>query len=75
MTKPINIYLQSRINEELSFNRVEKHSSGKIEICRTHEHEIKSLKYIVDAQQAFISAHPAVWPEADADRPAVNPER
>ena len=49
MTKPINIYLQSRINEELSFNRVEKHSSGKIEICRTHEHEIKSLKYIVDA--------------------------
>ena len=52
MTKPINIYLQSRINEELSFNRVEQHSSGKIEICRTHEHEIKSLRYIVDALMA-----------------------
>ena len=49
MAKPINIYLQSRINEELPFNRVEKHSSGKIELCRIHEHEIKSLKYIVDA--------------------------
>ena len=41
--------MQSRINEELPFNRVEKHSSGKIELCRIHEHEIKSLKYIVDA--------------------------
>lgn len=49
MAKPINIYLQSRINEELPFNRVEKHSFGKIELCRIHEHEIKSLKYIVDA--------------------------
>lgn len=49
MAKPINIYLQSRINEELPFNRVEKHSSGKIELCRIHEHEIKSLKYTVDA--------------------------
>ena len=48
MTKPINIYLQSRINEELSFNRVECHSSGKTEICKIHEHEIKSLRIIVD---------------------------
>lgn len=48
MTKPINIYLQSRIGEELSFNRVECHSSGKKEICNIHEHEMKSLRIIVD---------------------------
>lgn len=48
LTKPINIYLQSRINEELPFNRVECHSSGKAEICRIHEHEMRSLRIIVD---------------------------
>ena len=48
MTKPINLYLQSRISDEISFNRVERHSSGKIDICKTHNHEINSLKVIVD---------------------------
>lgn len=48
MTKSINIYLQSRISEETSFNQVEYHSSGKTEMCKIHEHEIKSLRIIVD---------------------------
>lgn len=63
MAKPINIYLQSRINEELPFNRVEKHSSGKIELCRIHEHEImanfciyENSPYSEKAIDAFIES-------------------
>ena len=52
MTKPINIYLQSRIYDELPFNRVERHSSGKAEIARTKEHEINSLRIVVDKLRA-----------------------
>jgi len=48
MTRPINIYLQSRIGDELSFNRAEFHSSGRDEIRRTREHEIGSLRILVD---------------------------
>lgn len=49
MTQPINLYIQSRIKDELSFNRVEKHSSRRKEKGRTREHEIMSLRIITDA--------------------------
>lgn len=48
MTKPINIYLQSRIYAEVPFNRVECRSSGKSEISRIKTHEINSLRILVD---------------------------
>lgn len=49
MTKPINLYIQSRISDELSFNRVEFHSSKRQDCGKTKEHEIGSLRKIVDA--------------------------
>lgn len=49
MTKPVNLYLLSRINNEVAYRRVEKHSSGKEEEKRTQIHEINSLREIVDA--------------------------
>lgn len=49
MTKPINLYMQSRIHDEPSFNRVEQHTSKRKDIGKVKEHEIKSLKKIVDA--------------------------
>lgn len=48
MTKPVNLYLLSRITEEAPFNRVEMHSSGKSEIAKTQIHEMSSLKAMVD---------------------------
>ena len=48
MTKPINLYIQSRISDELSFNRVEFHSSKRQDCGKTKEHEIGSLRKIVD---------------------------
>ena len=48
MTKPINLYIQSRIKDELSFNRVELHSSKRQDCGKTKEHEIGSLRKIVD---------------------------
>ena len=49
MTKPINLYIQSRISDELSFNRVKFHSSKRQDCGKTKEHEIGSLRKIVDA--------------------------
>ena len=49
MTKPINIYLQSRINEKCAFNYVACHSSGKAKSRQTKEREIESLKIFADA--------------------------
>ena len=48
MTNPINLYVQSRIKEELPFNRVEQHTSHRLESGKTKEHEILSLRKIVD---------------------------
>lgn len=48
MTRPINIYLQSRINEELPFCRVDSLSAGKTDMRRIHGHEIGSLRILVD---------------------------
>lgn len=49
MTRPVNLYLLSRIHSEPSFNRVEQHSSKGKDKNRTKEHEIQSLRKIVDA--------------------------
>ena len=49
MTKPINIYLQSRIREENAFNIIKSHSSNKSDKSKTKEHEITSLARFVDA--------------------------
>lgn len=48
MTRPINLYMQSRIHREVSFNRVERHTSKRKDNGKTKEHEINSLKKIVD---------------------------
>ena len=44
MTKPINLYIQSRIKDELSFNRVELHTSKRQDCGKTKEHEISKCK-------------------------------
>ena len=54
MTKPLNLYLISRITEELPFSRVSKHESGtggsgSSQGKRTQAHEILSLRQLVDA--------------------------
>lgn len=49
MTKPVNLYILSRIMEENTYRRVEKHASGKDELKKTQSHEIKSLRQLVDA--------------------------
>lgn len=48
MTQSINLYVQSRINDELAFNRVEQHVSKRQNNKKTKEHEILSLRIIVD---------------------------
>lgn len=48
MTKPINLYIQSRIQDESSFNRIELHCSRRKDSTKTKAHEIISLKRIVD---------------------------
>lgn len=53
MTKPVNLYMLSRITEESSYQRVEKHASGKKEIGRTQMHEITSLRQLVDALLSY----------------------
>lgn len=49
MTKPVNLYILSRITDERAYRRVEKHASGKDELTRTQPHEINSLHQLVDA--------------------------
>ncbi len=49
MTRPVNLYLLSRITDETSYSRVEKHASGKDEQKRTQVHEIFSLRNLVKA--------------------------
>lgn len=49
MTKPINLYMLSRICDEPSFNRVELHTSKRKDSGRTKYHEIGSLRKTVDA--------------------------
>ncbi|MDO4543238.1 MAG: DUF2075 domain-containing protein [Clostridia bacterium] len=48
MTNPINLYIISRMREEASFNRVERHASGKGASSKTKVHEIESLKRLTD---------------------------
>lgn len=49
MTKPVNLYILSRITDENAYQRIEKHASGKDELKRTQTHEIISLRQLVDA--------------------------
>lgn len=53
MTRPVNIYILSRITNENSYCNVEKHSSGKQDIKRTQMHEIVSLRQLVDAMLSY----------------------
>ncbi len=53
LTKPINLYIMSRITEEIPYCRVEKHASGKEEQKRTQKHEILSLKQLVEGLLKF----------------------
>ena len=48
MTRPLNIYLLSRIKEEFVFARMERHESSKMQKKRTPKHEIRSLRQLVD---------------------------
>lgn len=48
MTKPINIYLQSRIKEGNAFNIIKNHSSNRADKAKTKNHEILSLAHFVD---------------------------
>ena len=48
MTKAINIYSLSRINEKKSFNIIGRHLSGSSELNRTQSHEMNSLKLLAD---------------------------
>lgn len=49
MTKPINLFIQSRITDETVFNRIERHSAGKVDKTKTKIHEIASLRTFVDS--------------------------
>lgn len=49
MTKPINLYILSRIQNEPSFNRVEHHTSKRKDNEKIKRHEIESLHKIVEA--------------------------
>lgn len=53
MTKPVNLYILSRITSEKSFQCVERHTSGKEESKRTQIHEIISLRQLVDALLSY----------------------
>ncbi|MBR0575925.1 DUF2075 domain-containing protein [Proteiniclasticum sp. BAD-10] len=48
MTRPINIYTITRVQDENSFNVVEKHESSKKSSSITQCHEISSLRILVD---------------------------
>ncbi len=53
MTRPINLFVQSRIEGELPFNRVASHSSRKNKRARVKSHEILSLRRLVDGLMDF----------------------
>lgn len=48
LTKPVNIFILSRINDENTYSRVEKHASCRDDFKETQIHEILSLRYLVD---------------------------
>ena len=48
MTKPINLYLLSRIRQEAAFNHVFRHASNKNSGSKTPIHEIESLRHLSD---------------------------
>ena len=48
MTKPVNLYLLSRIPGEDAFNRVCRHTAEKLSRHRTASHEIESLRALAD---------------------------
>ena len=48
MTKPINLYLLSRIRQEAAFNHVFRHASKKRTGSKTPIHEIESLRRLSD---------------------------
>lgn len=48
MTRPVNLYAISRIRDEESFNRVEIHQSQRTEKSRIQNHEMESLRRLVD---------------------------
>lgn len=48
MTRPINLYVQSRIREEEPFRTVEQHKSQREKRSRIQHHEIDSVKRFTD---------------------------
>ena len=48
MTRPINLYLLSRIRQEAAFNHVFRHASKKRSGSKTPIHEIDSLRRLAD---------------------------
>lgn len=48
MTRPLNIYLLSRVNDETPFSRLDRHESRKLSRKVTKRHEILSLRQLVD---------------------------
>lgn len=48
MTKPVNLYLQSRIEDEEYFNKIDYHVSKRTDKRQIKNYEIKSLKKVVD---------------------------
>ena len=48
MSKPINFYIQSRINNEKAFNIIDCRSSQKPLNSQSREHEISSLRILAD---------------------------
>ena len=48
MTRPLNIYLLSRVREEIPFSRMDRHESSKLSRKITKRHEIRSLRQLVD---------------------------
>ena len=49
MTRPINLYLISRIHDEEPFNIVNRHQSQKADKSKIQFHEIESLRIFVDS--------------------------
>lgn len=52
MTRPVNLYAISRIRDEESFNLIEMHQSQRAEKSRIQNHEIESLRRLVDRLMA-----------------------
>ena len=48
MTRPVNLYAISRIRDEEAFNLVEMHQSQRTEKSRIQQHEMDSLRQLVD---------------------------